>query len=84
MDSLLSFPVGLFHPLQHAGCFIPAQGCPNRQVRIPSRDRILCPDNARDSGVIGFLKERLIMGSSLSCRHRPVSLFRPGEYNLAV
>ena len=20
MDSLLSFPVGLFHPLQHAGC----------------------------------------------------------------
>ena len=23
MDSLLSFPVGLFHPLQHAG-FIPA------------------------------------------------------------
>jgi hypothetical protein len=62
----------------------PAQGCPNRQVRIPSRDRILCPDNARDSGVIGFLKERLIMGSSLSCRHRPVSLFRLGEYNLAV
>ncbi len=34
MDSLLSFPVGLSHPLQHAGLSRRSPGCPLERSRL--------------------------------------------------
>jgi hypothetical protein len=41
MDSLLSFPVGLFHPLQHAGLSWRSPGCRLSASGYPLSDGIL-------------------------------------------
>jgi hypothetical protein len=40
MDSLLSFPVGLFHPLQHAGLSRRSPGCRQYTRNVPGSIRV--------------------------------------------
>src|SRR4029077_20205856 len=44
MDSLLSFPVGLFHPLQHAGLSRRSPDCPLTGLNRPRRFQPICQD----------------------------------------
>ncbi len=61
MDSLFSFPVGLFHPLQHAGLSRRSPGCrPSGSYRMAARTEMPNAATSTDGSFHGHVNGALI------------------------